>query len=116
MATEIFVGPVTLKPDTKGKDVEEFYVNEFVPNLTPLSGYKFTLNKGSQGKRDGQYILLGHFESVERAKELFPIAGDPRGSKEMQNWQDSNPVWNQLLDFFDMPDMLVNYTDYIEVS
>lgn len=116
MATELFVGPVTPKPGVKGSDVEEFYVKEFLPNLTPLPGYNLTLSKGSQGKRNEQYLLLGHFESVERAKQLFPIAGDSRGSKEMQDWQESNLVWHQLMDFFDMPDMLANYTDYIEVS
>lgn len=116
MATELFVGPVTLKPAVKGKDLEEFYVKEFLPNLTPLPGYKLTLSKGSQGKRNEQYLLLGHFESVERARQLFPGVGDPQGSKEMQEWQDSNPVWGQLMDFFDIPDLLANYTDYIEIS
>ena len=116
MATELFVGPVTLKPGIKGKDLEAFYLKEFLPNISPLPGYKLTLSKGSQGKRNEQYLLLGHFESVERARQLFPGVGDPRGSKEMQDWQDNNPVWGQLMDFFDMPDMLANYTDYIEIS
>ena len=100
MAKELFVAPMELKAGLNGADLENFWVEEYLPNITELPGYKVTLNKAVHGPRKGHYMYIGHFESRERATELFPTMGDATGSEEWQEWT-ANPVWQKLMGFFD---------------
>lgn len=101
MAKELFVAPMELKAGLKGEDLEKFWVEEYLPNITELPGYRVTLSKAVYGPRKGHYMYQGHFESRERAAELFPKMGDATGSKEWQEWTSSNAVWQKLMGFFD---------------
>jgi len=111
MSKVIFVSPMELKPGLDGADLERFWAEEYLPNVSELSGYKVTLLKGNLGKRKNQYLYLGHFESQERVEQLFQ---NQAPTEELQRWIDANPAWQKLLDFFDEK-WYGEYTDYIEL-
>jgi hypothetical protein len=114
MSKETFVAPMELKPGVTGADLEKFWAEEYLPNVSELPGYRVTLNKATFGKRMGQYLYLGHFESVERGVELFPVAGDATGSEEWQQWVAANPVFQKLMGFFDEK-WYGEFTEYVEL-
>ena len=115
LSREIFVAPMELKAGLSGADLEKFWVEDYLPNVSELPGYQVTLHKGTFGKRNDQYLYLGHFESSERLRELFPIMGDATGSEEWQQWVAANPVWQKLMSYFDEK-WIAEFTNYIEIG
>ena len=100
MSTTTFEAPMELKPGVTGAELEKFWVEECLPNIPELPGYRVSLHKGIFGARNEQYLYIGHFESVERLNALFPTMGDATGSEEWQQWT-AQPVWQKLMSFFD---------------
>lgn len=113
MSKVIFAAPMELKEGFTGAELEKFWVEEYLPNITDLPGYQVQLVKGSYGKRVDKYMYLGHFESSERRDELFPVMGD--ASEEWQQWVAANPVWQKLMGFFD-ENWNAEFTEYFEIS
>ena len=104
MPKAMFFVPVELAPGKSDTDLEKFWLEEYLPNVKELPGYRSDLLKGIQGVRKSQYVLVGHFESNERENELFPpVNGGPSagGSEEWKRWTEANPVQQELLSFFD---------------
>lgn len=114
MSKELFIAPMELKAGLTGDDLEKFWVEEYLPNITELPGYHVTLSKSTYGKLMGQYLYIGHFESIERARELFPVMGDATGSEEWQKWT-ANPVWQKLMSYFDEK-WYGEFTEYMEID
>jgi hypothetical protein len=114
MAKELFVAPMELKDGLNEEDLEKFWVEEYLPNISELPGYRVTLHKAVYGPRKGQYMYLGHFESRERAAELFPTMGDATGSEEWQQWTTGNPVWQKLMSYFNEK-WYGEYNEYVEL-
>ncbi len=117
-AAVLFFGPLTLNPGVKGAAVERFYVEEYLPNVTGLPGYRLTLYKGRAGKRAGQYLYIGHPENAERSQQLFPTTADgrPFASEEWKLWVATNPVWVELMIHFDYTQLMAEFTEYAEIS
>ena len=53
-----------------------------------LSGMTMRLLKGDRGDREGKYLVMFEFDSVERRNQLFPEAGPAarQGSEEFMEW------------------------------
>ena len=117
-AAVLFFGPLTLNPGVNGRAVERFYVEEYLPNVTELPGYRLTLYKGRAGKRAGQYLYIGHFENAARSQQLFPTTADgrPSTSEEWQQWVAANPVWVELMIHFDYTQLMAAFTEYAEIG
>ncbi len=114
MSKEIFAAPMELKEGMTGAELEKFWVEEYLPKITELPGYRVALVKGVHGKRLDQYMYIGYFESKERATELFPVMGDATGSEEWKQWTGSNAVWQKLMGFFDEK-WYGEFTEYTEL-
>ena len=112
MSKELFVGQMELKPGVNGADVEKFWVEEYLPTVSELSGYKVTLHKGHLGARVGEFLFLGHFESKGRAEQLWQ---DKMPTEEMQQWMAENPAFGKLIDFFDEK-WMDEFTEYAELG
>ena len=115
MAIVTFLAPMKLKAGVTGADLEKFWKEEYLPNVSELPGYKVTIHKGVYGKRADQYLYEGHFESNERRFEIFPIEGQATPSEEMQQWMAANPAWEKLLSFFDET-WYAEFTNYIALD
>ena len=115
MAEVIFSAPMELKAGVTGAELEKFWQEEYLPNVSELPGYKVTLFKGVFGKRAEQYLYVGHFESNERRFEIFPVEGQATPSVEMQQWMAANPAWEKLSSFFD-ESWYAEFTNYIALD
>jgi hypothetical protein len=105
---------IALKPGVKAEDFEKF-VTEVVNSLTPLPGMKEYFVKGDRGDREGKYLFVTEFESVETRDRYFPSPGEISdevnqvlGSAE---WVAAAKKWDE----FATP-MSVIYTDYVVVD
>ena len=117
MSKTLWYAPIVLNPGVKGEDVEKFFVDEYLPNVSELPGYKVTLSKCTDGKRAGQYLFSGHFESPEREKSLFPVYGDiSQASEEWNQWVADNPVFQKLMSFIDFDGLMAEDSLYIEID
>ena len=112
MSQVIFVWPTTLPDDMTGADVEKFWVEEFLPNISEMPGTKNSLYKGFRGERKDQYLFFTTFESIERWREIFSPEGD--FGPEAQQWIADNPVaqkWIQLFFSAEVPAISTNYAE-----
>ena len=78
---------VALKAGASGPDFERYF-REGIASGSKLSGMTMRLLKGDRGDREGKYLVMFEFESVERRNQLFPEAGPaPRQtSDEFMQW------------------------------
>ncbi len=72
---------IALRPGVKAGDFEKFVTKEIYP-LPSLAGMKTYLLKGDRGDREGKYLIMYEFESVEVRDRYFPSPGE--ASKEVQ--------------------------------
>lgn len=119
MTNTMFVSDLELKPGMSGAEVERFFVEEFLPNVSELPGFKVTLHVGDNGKRPGKYLMVNYFESLERAQQLFSGKQDAAGqwgvSDEFTQWEAANPVFQKLMSYFDYEKMMNEFTQYDEI-
>jgi hypothetical protein len=103
---------IALKPGVKAEDFEKFVTEEVYP-LFSLEGSEVYLLKGDRGDREGKYLVVQEFESVEVRDRYFPSPGEM--SKEAQKVFESYAVaiekWTTLATPTD-----VIYTDYVVVG
>jgi hypothetical protein len=106
---------LALKAGASGPDFERFFHEEIEPVPGP-SGLVMRLLRGDRGDREGKYLVMFEFDSVERRDELFPEAGPGahQMSAEAMQWMGSAGSslarWNDYTTPFD-----TIYTDYREV-
>jgi hypothetical protein len=74
---------IALKPGVKAEDFEKFVAEEMYP-LPSLEGLRFYLLKGDRGDREGKYLVVYEFESVEVRNRYFPSPGEM--SEEVQRF------------------------------
>jgi hypothetical protein len=72
MAKVFGIHKVALRPGVKGEDFESF-VRTSMPQLTISAGMKVRLLKGDRGDRDGKYLVLFEFDSVEVRDREAPL-------------------------------------------
>lgn len=115
MAKVYSLHSIALKAGASGPDFERFFREEVEPVAGP-SGLTMRLLRGDRGDREGKYLLMFEFESVERRNQLFPEAGPAarQMSAEVMQWMGgAGPTlakWNEYTTPFD-----TIYTDYREV-
>ena len=66
---------IALHPGVKAEDFERFVAEEGYSFPTP-EGWKFYVLKGDRGDREGKYLVMNEFESVEVRDRLFPSPGE----------------------------------------
>jgi len=66
---------IALRPGVKAEDFEKFVMEEVYPTST-IEGWKNYLLKGDRGDREGKYLWMSEFESVEQRDRLFPSPGE----------------------------------------
>jgi hypothetical protein len=69
MAKAFGIHTLTLKPGVKAEDFEKLVIED-VNSLPRFEGFEFYICKGDKGERDGKYIFMYDFESVE-SRERF---------------------------------------------
>lgn len=105
---------IALKPGVKAEDFEKF-VTEELSTLPSLEGVKTYLLKGDRGDREGKYLFMDEFESVEVRDRYFPSPGEM--SKEAQQFYGAPALvammekWASLATPVD-----VIYTDYVALG
>lgn len=106
---------IALKAGESGTGFERYFREEIGAVPGP-SGLTMRLLRGDRGDREGKYLVMFEFESVERRDQLFPEAGPAarQMSSEVMQWMGSAgpslAKWNEYATPFD-----VIYTDYMEV-
>ncbi len=71
---------LTLKPGASPEEFERFVAEEGYPALDRIPGLRWRLLKGD---REGKYLALYEFDSVERLRSYFPVHMED-GSKEFE--------------------------------
>jgi hypothetical protein len=103
---------IALKPGVKAEEFEKFATEEVLPLLS-LVGAKACLLKGDRGDREGKYLAMSEFESVEVRDRYFPSPGEV--SKEAQQVWESWPAAMERWETFATP-LSAIYTDYVVVG
>ncbi len=103
---------IALKPGVKAEDFEKFVAEEIYP-LPSLEGSEIYLLKGDRGDREGKYLVMYKFESVEVRDRYFPSPGEM--SKEAQQFFASYAVAMERWATFATPVDVIS-TDYVEVG
>ncbi len=91
---------VELNPGVDTEDFEAFVLGKFLPALRNLKapGVEFHLLKADRGERDGKYLFLMLFDSVETRDRYFP--GHNRPSPELlaliKPLQSLSEKWDRL--------------------
>ena len=68
MAKVFSIHMLASKEGVKDEDVERFVVEEWYPNFVPPPGFTGYLLKGIKGDRQGRYLWIWEYESVEAAE------------------------------------------------
>lgn len=103
---------IALKPGVKAEDFEKFVTEEVYP-LFSLEGTESYLLKGDRGDREGKYLVMYEFESVEVRDRFFPSPGEM--SKEAQQLFESWAATSEKWDSFATPMDAIS-TDYVVVD
>jgi hypothetical protein len=100
-----------LFPGIRAEDFERFVTQSYIPAHASL-GINVQLLRGDRGERDGQFLLVYEFESVERRNNLFPANGL---SDQMERWTRTNAAlitaWKSMASW-----PSARYTDYVPVG
>ncbi|MGD8464145.1 MAG: hypothetical protein PVI09_09790 [Anaerolineae bacterium] len=103
---------IALKPGVKAEDFERFVTEEVYPLPSPEGSESYLL-RGDRGDREGKYLVMYEFESVEARDRFFPSPGEM--SKEAQQvfepWAAAMEKWATLATPMDSI-----YTDYVSVG
>ena len=106
---------IALKAGASGTDFERYFQEE-LKSWPMLSGMSMRLLKGDRGDREGKYLVMFEFESVERRNQLFPEAGPAarQMSDEFMQWINAaGPAMAKWDEHATSTDVI--YTDYREV-
>ena len=103
---------IALKPGVKAEDFEKFVTEEVYP-LFSLEGSESYLLKGDRGDRQGKYLLMSEFESVEVRDRYYPSPGEM--SEEVQQFFAAHAALLEKWTTFATP-LDVIYTDYVVVG
>ena len=103
---------IALLPGVKAEDFEKFVMEEVYP-VFRFGGWNYYLLKGDRGDREGKYLWMMEFESVEARDRLFPSPGE--ASKEAQQFLEAQAAVIEKWATFATPIDVIS-TDYFVVS
>ena len=101
---------VQLKPGVDAQAFERFIAEEAF-RTPPSSGLTLRLVKGDRGDREGEYLIIFDYDTVERRNRDFPTPGQPSAVFQ-QEMQAVSAAWDKLGDFTSTD----SFTDYVEVA
>jgi hypothetical protein len=101
---------IALRPGVKAEDFEKFVIEEVYP-LPWLS--EVYLLKGDRGDREGKYLVMYEFESVEARDRLFPSPGE-MSEEAQQSFESLAPIFEKWATFATPLDTIC--TDYVVVG
>jgi hypothetical protein len=105
---------IELRPGVKGEDFERFVVEEALP-AQPLPGVQTHVLKGDRGDREGKYLVMFEFESVEHRDRLFPTPGQM--SEEAQRLlEQGRAMWDKWDTLAAGPSATSDSTDYVKLG
>lgn len=102
-----------LHPGVDTAAFEQFVTQDALPVLQ-LPGTTLSLLKGDRGERQGAYLLLWEFDSIERRDHYFPTS-DTVSEDARQALQLAPAVLERWASFGVPPGQAV-YTDYVVVE
>lgn len=103
---------IALRPGVKAEDFEKFVTEEVYPLPWP-EGWEVYLLKGDRGDREGKYLAVFEFESVEARDRAFPSPGEV--SEEVQQFFEPLAALFEKWETFATP-VDVICTDYVVVG
>ena len=109
---------IGLRPGIRGEDFETFFREKAAP-LPLFPGSKWYLLKGERGDREGKYLVMSEFESLE-ARDRFAPKPD-ESSEEAERFMETHKEalgavfaeWEKLASPVGAPTI---YTDYVVVG
>jgi hypothetical protein len=113
MAKVFSMHMIALKPGVKAEDFEKFVAEEVYPVYEALPHVDVYLLKGDRGDREGKYLAMLEFPSVEARDQAFPSSGEM--SAEMLKFVEALAPLAEKWETFATP-VGVIYTDYVVVG
>ena len=104
---------IALRPGVKAEDFERFVVEEVYPTYQEFPDTNAYLLKGDRGDREGKYLAVFEFPSVETRDRHFPSPGEM--SEEVQQFFAAHTALLEKWATFATP-IDVIYTDYVVVG
>ncbi|HUT20451.1 MAG TPA: hypothetical protein VM366_14945 [Anaerolineae bacterium] len=104
---------IALKPGVKAEDFEKFVVEEVYPVYEALPYVDTYLLKGDRGDREGKYLAMFEFASVEARDQAFPSTGEM--SEEMLKFVEALAALAEKWETFATPVDVIS-TDYVVVG
>jgi hypothetical protein len=104
---------IALKPGVKEEDFEKFVVEAVYPIYGALPDVDAYLLKGDRGDREGKYLVVFEFESVEARDRTFPSSGEM--SEEMRRFVEAYAALAEKWATFATPVDVIS-TDYVVVG
>ena len=110
---------IGLRPGVKGEDFEQFFREKAAP-FPPFPGVKWYVLKGDRGDREGKYLVMAEFESVE-ARDRFSPTPDQLSEEAERFYNETHKEaydsvvaeWMKLASFVGTPTI---YTGYVVVG
>ncbi len=109
------VHKVELKPGVNTNEFERFVVEELYPSTDQMPGIRWRLLKGDRGDREGKYLMMFKFDSVERRDRYASGRGEDPLDEYYQERKRMAPVlvrWAAFVVSSSDP----NYTDYVVIG
>jgi len=103
---------IALKPGVKAADFEKF-VAEAIASSFRMEGAEIHVLKGDRGDREGKYLYLIEFASLEARQRYFPAPGE--ATEEAQQILASMAKTFEEWDTY-ATSISVIYTDYVTVG
>ena len=113
MAKVFGIHMIALHPGVKAEDFEKFVVEEMYPIFEVSSDMKVYLLRGDRGDREGRYLVMTEFSSVEARDQQYPSPGEL--SAEIQQIFVTQAAMLEKWNSFATPFNVI-YTDYVEVG
>jgi hypothetical protein len=103
---------IALKPGVKAEDFERF-IAETIPSWPSMEGAEMHFLKGDRGDREGRYLWLIEFASLEARQRYFPAPGEV--TEEAQHILASMTKISEKWVTYTTPINII-YTDYVTVG
>ncbi len=104
---------IALHPGVKPEDFERFVTEKVYPAYAEDQGMQAYLLKGDRGDREGRYMMMFEFPSVEARNRLFPSPGEAseQARQMMAKYEKMTEEWGTLSTPLD-----ILSTDYVTIG